>query len=74
MLGLVISLLCGILIGVACTRIIYNIRNLGTICVDDSDPDDDPYLFLELHSNVSDVVKRKHITLKVDVKNYLSQK
>lgn len=74
MIGLVISLLFGILIGFVGSKIITNIRHLGSICVDNSDPDDDPYLFLELHSSVVDIIKRKYVTLKVDVKNYLSQK
>lgn len=46
---------------------------VGVLRVDTSDPDG-PYLFLELHTGVGDVMQQKQVTLDVNVKNYISQK
>lgn len=45
---------------------------VGVLRVDTSDPDG-PYLFLELHTGVGDVMQRKQVTLEVNAKNYISQ-
>lgn len=44
----------------------------GTLRVDTSDPDG-PYLFLELNTPVSEVMKQKQVTLDVNTKSYISQ-
>lgn len=72
---LVAAVILGFVVGVICVRTsIRNERLVGTLRVDNSDPDDVPYLFLELTSNPEVIKQRKYVTLKVDVKNYLSQK
>lgn len=45
---------------------------VGTLRVDTSDPDG-PYLFLELHTPVSEVMKQKQVTLDVSTESYISQ-
>lgn len=45
---------------------------IGTLRVDTSDPDG-PYLFLELHTPVSEVMKQKQVTLDVNTESYISQ-
>lgn len=45
---------------------------IGTLRVDTSDPDG-PYLFLELHTPVSEVMKQKQVTLDVNTQSYISQ-
>lgn len=74
--GYIICLLVGLLIGALVTCLIFRIkkRTIGTLRVDQSDPDDEPYLFLELTSNVDTIKRHKHVTFRVNVENYLSQK
>lgn len=50
-----------------------NYKEVGTLKIDESDPDDGPYLFLEIPSNPNVLKKYKYITLKVDVDNYVSR-
>ena len=45
---------------------------IGTLRIDTSDPDG-PYLFLELHTPVSEVMKQKQVTLDVNTQSYISQ-
>lgn len=48
---------------------------IGTLKIDSSDPDDGPYLFLELKKNPNDVIgDKKYVTLEVDTTGYISQK
>lgn len=70
--GLLIGM--GVIIGCILTMIISRITAIGTIRVDNSDPDDAPYLFLELERNVSAITSKKYVTFKVKVENYISQK
>ena len=44
-----IWLLVGILIGLLVSRFIFKDKPIGSLRVDQSDPDSDPYLFLELY-------------------------
>lgn len=67
----VLFLLAGMLIGVAVTTLLLVKDTIGTLRVNDSDPDSQPYLFLEIDSGKAyKLQKDKHITLRVD----LSQK
>lgn len=47
-------------------------KPVGTLRIDTSDPDG-PYLFLELHTQVSEVMKQKQVTLDVNTESYISQ-
>lgn len=46
---------------------------VGTLRIDTSDPDG-PYLFLELHTGVGEVMQHKQVTMNVSTENYISQK
>ena len=76
MTGYIIGSIVGILIGILSTWLVFRItrRSMGTLRVDQSDPDDEPYLFLELNSNVDTIKKQKHVIFDVNVENYISQK
>lgn len=49
-------------------------KPVGTLRVDQSDPDDNPYLFLELSGDPKKLPNHKYITLKVNIENYISHK
>lgn len=61
----------GVLIGCALTVIICRMRSVGSLRMDTSDPDDGPYLFLELSKDVGVVYQRKYVTLKVNTKSFI---
>ena len=46
---------------------------VGSLRVDQSDPDSGPYLFLELsHEGVDAIYKKKYVVLKVNIQDYIS--
>lgn len=71
-----LGLFIGIMIGAAVMFVLTHIpkKRIGTLRVDQSDPDDPPYLFLELDVNVDTVKKQKYVIFDVNVENYISQK
>ena len=77
-LGVVVGILVGGFVGCIITRNAMIKKSLdslvGTLRVDTSDPDDNPYMFLELSKNVTDVTSKKSVLLKVSTENYISQK
>ena len=70
---LVIILAIGIVVGSIITRIIIKLLDIGTLRIDTSDPDG-PFMFLELSKDVNAVASKKYVVLKVNLKNYISQK
>ena len=70
---LVIILAIGIVVGSIITRIIIRLLDIGTLRIDTSDPDE-PFMFLELSKDVNAVASKKYVVLKVNLKNYISQK
>lgn len=71
MVSFVIGLLMGILIGYWFSVVIRRRSIVGSLRIDTSDPDDSPYLFLELSKDVNEVYRRKHIMLEVNTKNFI---
>lgn len=65
----IISALIGFVIGIN-----HHHKPVGTLRVDQSDPDDNPYLFLELSEDPKKLPNQKYITLKVNIENYISHK
>lgn len=70
------SVLIGVIVINIFVYVVLNKRNVsqGILNVDCSDPEDGPYLFLELKVPVSDIVSRKQVIFDVSMKNYVSQK
>lgn len=66
-------LLLGVLIGVIVTTILQRTFTYGTIRCDHSDPDSPPYLFLELSTSLHTLIRKKYVTLRVQVKDFISQ-
>lgn len=70
-----IPLLFGILAGIFAAKVIFQEKPIGSLRVDDSDPDSGPYLFLELDPDGADAIyKQRYVRLRVELKNYISHK
>lgn len=61
----------GILVGVVCSVIVIRTKSVGSLRIDTSDPDDSPYLFLELSKDIGDIYKKKYVTMKVNIKSFI---
>lgn len=75
--AVIVSLVCGI-IGILIGWILADhilSRTVGTIRVDHSDPDEPPYLFLEIRDHISMIrlLHSKRVTLDVELKDYISR-
>lgn len=66
----VITLAVGIVIGVA----IGSDHPVGDLRVDRSDPTSEPYLFLELDTDVHDVIRKKQVTFRVKLEDFIPRK
>ena len=70
-------LLIGIIIGLGLglTTIHRSLpKAVGSLRVDHSDPDSEPYLFMEIDQDGMDVIRNSnYIILKVNLKSYISQ-
>lgn len=63
----------GVLFGLIIASFLNRSNSVGDLRIDTSDPDG-PYLFLELSKGVGDIYRKKYVTLRINTKNYLSQK
>ena len=70
----VIFLGIGFAIGCLATALIFREFIVGTLRIDTSDPDDVPYMFLELSKDLRAIIHKKYVVLKVNTKNFISQK
>lgn len=71
----IILLIVGILIGLLISKIIFRDKPIGSLRVDNSDPDSEPYLFLELYNGgLQKIQKKQYVHLNVKIKKYVSQK
>lgn len=68
-IGCILCALIGFVIGVK-----NRSKPLGTLRVDHSDPDDGPYLFLELSEDPEKLINQQYIILNVNVEDYISHK
>ena len=70
-----IWLLAGILIGLLVSKFVFKDKPIGSLRVDKSDPDSEPYLFLELDAGgMSDIYKKQSERIREKIKNYISHK
>ncbi len=61
----------GIFIGIVCTTVLTHYKSVGSLRIDTSDPDDGPYLFLELSKDIGEIYRKKYATFKVSLKNFI---
>lgn len=64
----------GSIIATILTRMKLEQRSIGKIKYDNSDPDESPYLFLELHTDPNQLCRKKYVTLEVNMINYIPRK
>ena len=69
----VLLFLLGFMVGIVFFLICLVVRSVGTLRVDQSDPTEPPYLFLELDKPVENIIKEKYVLFKVIKKNFISQ-
>lgn len=70
-----IALIIGIAVGFLAAVLIFHANEVGTLRIDDSDPDSPPYLFLEVEHGKSHILQRsKYVRMKVDLHGYLPRK
>lgn len=71
----ILGFLLGITIGFIFSNYLKrNDEPIGDLRIDESDPEDGPYLFLELKTKPDNFKSYKRVTLNVKAENYLSQK
>lgn len=71
---IVIAVIVGIIIGAIITCLVFGAFGVGSLRVDQSIPEDGPYLFLELTKNVSTILKKKFVILKVRAEDFIPHK
>lgn len=67
-----LALMVGLAAGFLFCRMLYSRRNIGTLRVDRSIPEDGAYFFLEV-TNVKRITDGATITMKVKEQNYIPQ-
>ena len=70
-MGLVIAFVVGLAVGGILVRLWSYQHSVGALRVDDSDPDEPPYIFLELKEDVSHLYKKKQVVLQVHIKSFV---
>lgn len=69
---LIVAFVGGAVVGCILTIIAFRSTTVGHLRVDNSDPDDGPYLFLELFKKIPNLCAKKYVLLKVKVENFIS--
>ena len=69
----VLLFLLGFMAGIVSFLVYLIVRSVGTLRVDQSDPTEQPYLFLELDKPVESVINKKYVVFRVNKKNFISQ-
>ena len=69
----VLLFLLGFMAGIVSFLVYLIVRSVGTLRVDQSDPTEQPYLFLELDKPVESVINKKYVLFRVIKKNFISQ-
>lgn len=69
----VLLFLLGFMVGIVSFLVYLIVKSVGTLRVDQSDPTEQPYLFLELDKPVETVTNKKYVLFRVIKKNFISQ-
>ena len=71
LMDLIIIFVIGIFVGCVIALPIFRMRSVGSLRIDTSDPDDGPYLFLELSKDIGEIYRKKYVIFKVSLKNFI---
>ena len=69
----VLLFLLGFMVGIVSFLVYLIVRSVGTLRVDQSDPTEQPYLFLELDKPVETVTNKKYVLFRIIKKNFISR-
>lgn len=69
----VLLVLLGFVSGMVFFLIYLAAKSIGTLRIDQSDPTEPPYLFLDLDKPVESIIKEKYVLFRVSKKNFISQ-
>src|SRR5574344_1527554 len=64
----------GFLVGGVVIAVVLYEKPVGTLRIDTSDPDEAPYLFVELSESVVKIYDKKQVTFYVNTQKYVSRK
>lgn len=67
-----ILFIAGIFFGIVISIIWVRAYRVGTLRIDQSDPQDGPFMFLELDKGMGNIASKKNVILKVSLENYIS--
>lgn len=70
-LGLIF--IVGVIAGVGGAILVLLKTKGGTLRIDRSDPDSEPYMFLELTESLPSVMRKKYVIFRVNLENYISR-
>lgn len=70
-LGLIF--VAGVIAGVGGAILVLLKTKGGTLRIDRSDPDSEPYMFLELTESLQSVMRKKYVVFRVNLENYISR-
>lgn len=70
-LGLIF--IVGVVVGVIGSILVLLKTKGGTLRIDRSDPDSDPYMFLELTESLPSVMRKRYVVFRVNLENYISR-
>ena len=69
-----IGVIIGVFVGFIAATVIIKARSIGSLKINNSDPDDAPYLFLELSEDVNNLFHKSYVVMKVDIRNDIPRK
>lgn len=69
---ILLTLVGGILVGVAAATVFIYAKAIGSLRIDHSDPSEPPYLFLEVEKNPDTLEHGKIVVLRVKRENLIS--
>lgn len=70
----IIAVIAAFVIGIIAGKFIRKDRPVGDLRVDRSDPYDNPNLFLELDTDVQTIMRKKLVTFRVKLEDFLPHK
>ena len=73
-IGVILVALLALATGVVIGLVIGYEHPVGDLRVDQSDPTSPPYLFLELDTDVHDVIRKKQVTFRVKLEDFIPRK